>query len=1014
MRRAPALDRPWFTPLLTITLGLSLTSCGDDPAAPPTPQSITASAGTGQTATVGELLGAGLAVVVTGSDDQPLAGATVSWQVTGGGGSLSPTSSETDASGTAGTDWTLGTAAGAQTVTATVQGLAPVTFTATATPGAPAEVLVTPDAPTIEALGATIQLAASLRDAFGNDLDGATFMWSSADEGVATVEAADGLATGVAVGSVEVTATAEGIDGTVTLEVRQVPASVTVTPDAPEVTIAGTLQLSAQVADANGHDISAAEVVWSVQDDAVATIGDDGLLTGVAEGTTEVTATSGDASGTVMATVILDADDFEPTEDVEIDGAMTVGAFTVPAGVTVTVTSDLQLTALGAIEIAGTLTGDCVNIAVQGRDAATYAGTVSNACTGAGADGSDLPDVVLVNDGPLSVDQAVFTYAGDLEIKNNPEVGDDDFADLDNVSPALPAGPRAPRSPAFGGPARAVGGPCIVINGTYQPSAPAAAGGEDQTTFGGDGANAGDVTLTCDGDLVMRGDSRVEGRDGGEGGDAMNPDPGGDDATGRGGDGGDGGDVTVRATGDITFDDQGGGTTLRLTDGGRGGDATVLGRDPGGSATATGGDGGDGGNMRVEAGGSITIDANGLHIVVGRGGQGGEAIANAGNGKDADETPATAGGNATATGGAAGHSVDGQLRARGAVNGEGNITVSGGDGGVGGEATAVAGKGGDGNLQHPNGARGGNMQAQGGKGGDARTRVDGATIGRSGDGGDVRVVNGRGGQGADRCSLPDTGGDGGDGGSASGAPGEGGGGDNPGDPGRTSVAAATGNGGDGDNGVGPGGGGAGGDDSGLLPGSGRTDEGAVFQDGTDGEECPPPEPVDFRVALEEIEHEFGLVPFGTQLLSLKDEEDAVGGQIPVETLGEEGNHFYGASPDRVGVTGEGNGWGFRVGEAVIECFGPSEGRASAPCPPTQVAIEARLCLVNTSGVSPTNPVRVEQRNEQGDVVGTTDIGDATANGGCTILDLHPQLFVLRVYLTLLAQTIDVLPVVLSF
>ncbi len=987
--------------VLALTLFWSAAACGDDPASPPTPQSIAASAGGGQTATVGELLGTALAVLVTGSDGAPLSGQSVTWQVTAGGGSVTPSSSSTDASGTATAQWTLGGAAGAQTVTATVQGLAPVTFTATATPGAPAELAVAPGAPVLDALGATVQLGASLRDAFGNALGAATFAWVSDDESVVTVDAVSGLATAVAVGEATVTASAEGLEGSATIEVRQVPAAVVITPDAPEVPIGGTLQLSAEVLDANDNPIPAATVGWSTGSDDIATVDADGLLTGAAEGTTPVTATSGEASESVTATVILDADDFAPTEDVEIGGAMTVGAFTVPAGVTVTVTADLQLTALRAIQVDGVLAGDCVRVAIAGRDAATYTGTVSNTCSG--GDGEAPPEIALVNDGPLSVEGASFAWAGGLEIKNNPDVGDDDFQDLEADGAAIVAGGRSlDRRWSIGEPARAVGGPCIVIGGTFEPSAPAASGGDDQQTFGGAGASAGDVTLTCDGDLQIRGDSRVEGRNGGEGGDAMNADPGSDDATGRGGDGGDGGDVNVRATGDITFDDQGGGTTLRLTDGGKGGDATVLGRDPGGSATATGGNGGDGGNMRVQAGGSITIDPGGLTIVVGRGGDGGEAIANAGNGKNADATAATNGGNATATGGDAGHSVDGRLRARGQVNGLGNITVTGGDGGTGGEATAVAGKGGDGNLEFPHGANGGAMQADGGTGGEARTRVDGAVVGRSGDGGDIRVVNGRGGDGADRCSLPASGGNGGLGGSAAGAPGAGGGGDNPGDPGFTTVAAATGNGGSGANGEGPGTGGEGGDDAGLMAGSGRTDEGAVFQRGGDGEACPAPEPKQLRVAFEQIEHQFGSVPFGVQALSLIDTETQTAvGEMPVETLGEPGNHYFGSSPTRVGVAGEGNGWGFRLGDAAVEGS------------PNPTATEAEVCLVNTSGVSESNPVTVEQRDAEGELVGTTEITDATANGGCTAIVL--QTAVVYLYILVRAATvIDLLPLLLLF
>ena len=63
---------------------------------------------------------------------EPLAGATVTFAVTAGGGTLSATTATTDADGRASTTLTLGRTPGRTTVRATVAGLQPVTFTATA------------------------------------------------------------------------------------------------------------------------------------------------------------------------------------------------------------------------------------------------------------------------------------------------------------------------------------------------------------------------------------------------------------------------------------------------------------------------------------------------------------------------------------------------------------------------------------------------------------------------------------------------------------------------------------------------------------------------------------------------------------------------------------------------------------------------------------------------------------------------------------------------------------------
>jgi alpha-tubulin suppressor-like RCC1 family protein len=76
--------------------------------------------------------GVGIAVTVVNSAGDPVRGATVTWAATLGGGSLSPATSVTGATGGAQSTWTLGTALGLRNnaATATVQGRASVTFRA--------------------------------------------------------------------------------------------------------------------------------------------------------------------------------------------------------------------------------------------------------------------------------------------------------------------------------------------------------------------------------------------------------------------------------------------------------------------------------------------------------------------------------------------------------------------------------------------------------------------------------------------------------------------------------------------------------------------------------------------------------------------------------------------------------------------------------------------------------------------------------------------------------------------
>jgi hypothetical protein len=695
-----------------------------------------------------------------------------------------------------------------------------VTFTATADAGAPTQVVLTPSGPDITALGGTAQLSASVQDAFGNVLSGQTVDWASADEAIVTVDAG-GLATGVAVGSANVSATVAGgsAAGSTAITVSQVPASVTVDVGAGQVLVGATLQASAEVRDANDNLIPSPSVAWSSDDEATLTVDGGGVVTGVAAGITNVVATSGSVSGAGPVEVIFQPPNFEPTADAQIDGDRIFDDVTIAAGVTVTFTTDATITVLGDMDIDGTVTGNCVKIEFLGQGAATYDGTFDNRC--AAEPEEDGPDLILVNDGPLTITGASFTYEGDLIIKNDPTLVDDD-------------GFLSSPAPAAG--AAQLGNLCIVNGGTFIPSRPVARSGAAGNTFGGNGRNARKVALGCSGELIMRGGTQVDARDGGAGGDAGHPNPPSDNSTGRGGNGGNGGDLNVRAKGDITFDDFGGGTVLNLAHGGRGGDAVVPGRFPGGNAEAEGGDGGDGGNMRVEARGSIFIDAGGLTINVGNGGRGGGGTATGGDGMDAGAAAATQGGAADAKGGKGGDSVDGRLRASGGVFGEASIVLTGGDGGVGGSANAGGGNGGKGNDLFPDGNDGGDMVIAGGMGGLARTRdITGATIGTSGDGGDVFVSRAMGGLGKSRCHLPMDGGEGGWGGEASGAPGTAGQGDNPGVDGFINVAGGTGDAANGGDGLPIGFGGTARGDA--MTGQRNPPAGPAFRDGEDGNPC---------------------------------------------------------------------------------------------------------------------------------------------------------------------------------
>jgi len=120
-------------PVLLMPLGIA--ACGGSSTTEPTgePQTtLTISAGNEQSGFVGDAL-ASPVVVRAARDGIPLAGASITWAVQSGGGSVSSATGTTGADGLASTMWTLGPNSGPNTLQASSAGAigSPVTFTAT-------------------------------------------------------------------------------------------------------------------------------------------------------------------------------------------------------------------------------------------------------------------------------------------------------------------------------------------------------------------------------------------------------------------------------------------------------------------------------------------------------------------------------------------------------------------------------------------------------------------------------------------------------------------------------------------------------------------------------------------------------------------------------------------------------------------------------------------------------------------------------------------------------------------
>ena len=124
---------------LATALPALLASCGGDQAGPDSPAALVIHSGDGQTARTGMEAGEPVRVRVTAQSGGSLAGVTVTFEVTVGGGSVPSSTAVTDANGIASPGrWTMG-APGPQELRASVPGLDPVVFHATAL-GIPAEI----------------------------------------------------------------------------------------------------------------------------------------------------------------------------------------------------------------------------------------------------------------------------------------------------------------------------------------------------------------------------------------------------------------------------------------------------------------------------------------------------------------------------------------------------------------------------------------------------------------------------------------------------------------------------------------------------------------------------------------------------------------------------------------------------------------------------------------------------------------------------------------------------------
>lgn len=180
-------------------------------------------------------------------------------------------------------------------------------ITVSAPPPSPVVTSVTVSPPsTSVAKGATVTLAATVKDQQGNVMGGQTIAWSTSDASVATVSS-NGVVTGVAAGSATITATSSGKSGTSSITVTPPPpvvTTVTVSPPSASIDVGATVSLTATVRDAQGNVMNGPTVTWTTSNGSYATVNSNGVVTGVSTGQATITATASGKTGTSTITVL--------------------------------------------------------------------------------------------------------------------------------------------------------------------------------------------------------------------------------------------------------------------------------------------------------------------------------------------------------------------------------------------------------------------------------------------------------------------------------------------------------------------------------------------------------------------------------------------------------------------------------------------------------------------------------------------------------------------------------------
>lgn len=153
---------------------------------------------------------------------------------------------------------------------------------------------------TVNALGDTLQFSVVASKLSGAPITDVQVTWSSLNTSVAKVDST-GQVVAVGIGAARIQAAAGQTKATAPLVVRQVVASIAVSPPADTIGVRDTLELVATAVDSNGVIVQDARFAWSSSDPAIISVDSQGRVIGRLEGDATVTV----ASDTVTAVAQL-------------------------------------------------------------------------------------------------------------------------------------------------------------------------------------------------------------------------------------------------------------------------------------------------------------------------------------------------------------------------------------------------------------------------------------------------------------------------------------------------------------------------------------------------------------------------------------------------------------------------------------------------------------------------------------------------------------------------------------